>query len=115
MISEFLTVFFMITGTFFIVTATIGLVRMPDFYTRMHAMTKGVTLGVVGLLLAAVFEFQTTEITIKVVLACAFHFLSNPVGAHMLSRAAYHHLKVGFWKNTFAEEWKETIHDWNNN
>ena len=91
-------------------TATIGLIRMPDYYTRMHALTKAATLGISGLLMAAIFEFQAGSITIKVILAILFHFLTNPVGAHMISRAAYYHLKVKFWKNTFAEEWKDA-HD----
>jgi len=109
--SDVLTVFFIMTGTFFMTTATIGLTRMPDFYTRMHAMTKGVTLGMMGLLLAAACELQTVEASVKVILAIMFHFLSTPVGAHMISRAAYYHLKTGFWENTIANEWKETTHD----
>jgi len=113
MMSEFVSVFFIIAGTFFMVTATIGLVRMPDLYTRMHAMTKGVTLGMVGLLCAAVLELQSVDITIKAILAVGFNFLTNPVGAHMISRAAYHHLKVKFWEHTIKKEWEETIHDWN--
>ena len=95
------------------VASTLGLLRMPDLYTRMHCQTKGVTLGIVNLMLASVFALQTTSVTIKALFAVLFYFLSNPVGAHMVARASYHHLQVPFWKKTFAEEWKETIHDWN--
>ena len=72
----------------------------------MHALTKGATLGITGILLEAILSLQTTEVSIKAFLAIAFHFLTNPVGAHMIARAGYYHLKVKFWKNTFIEEWE---------
>jgi len=107
MIQDTFSIFFMVTGTFFMVLASIGLLRLPDLYTRLHALTKGTTLGLVCLLLASAVSLASWEITLKVVCAIFFHFLTNPVGAHMITRAAYYHLKVKFWENTFAEEWKE--------
>lgn len=105
MIAEIIAVFFLLLGTFFMLVGSIGLVRMPDLYTRMHAVTKCATLGVTGLLLAAVFSLASWNVTIKVALAISFHFLTNPVGAHMIARASYHHLRVKFWHKTIAEEW----------
>ena len=107
MIKEAISIFFMVTGTFFMLLASVGMIRLPDLYTRLHALTKGATLGLVGILLASAVSLASWEISLKVVLALFFHFLTNPVGAHMITRAAYHHLKVKFWENTFAEEWKE--------
>lgn len=101
----------LLIGTFFTLVGSIGLLRMPDLYTRMHALTKGVTLGLLGLFLAAILVFQSWVITFKVILALGFIFLTNPVGAHMIARAAYHHLKVPFWTNTFAKEWQEPSDD----
>jgi len=86
-------------------TGSIGLVRMPDLYCRMHAASKCVTLGISGLLLAAMLDLQTSEIAVKGLFAIFFQFLTTPVSAHMIARAAYYHLRVDFWKNTFVHEW----------
>lgn len=107
MTTDILSVFFMIIGTFFMLVASIGILRLPDFYTRIHAQTKSSTFGLAGLLIAAALSLWSMDTTVKVLLALAFHFLTNPVGAHMITRAAYYHLKVEFWKNTIAEEWKD--------
>ena len=107
MTTDIIILALLVIGTFFMLVGSIGILRLPDLYTRIHALTKCATLGMAGLLLAAVFSLQTLDVTIKVVLAIAFHFLTSPVGAHMITRAAYHHLEVRFWENTFAEEWRE--------
>ena len=107
MIREILCVFFLLFGTFFMLVASIGIVRMPDLYTRMHALTKAATLGVAGILVASTLALWSSEVTVKVVFAIAFHFIGNPVGAHMIARASYYHLKVKFWENTIVEEWKD--------
>ena len=107
MIKEILISAFLIVGTFFSLVGSIGMVRLPDLYTRMHALTKSVTLGLASLLLGSLVALWSWEAGIKVVLAIAFHFLTNPVGAHMISRAAYFHLNVPFWNNTIVDEWKD--------
>lgn len=78
-------------GTFFIAVGTLGLIRMPDVYNRLHATTKSSTLGVVSILAASVlfFSSQTPTLSVKQLGAIAFLFMSNPVGAHMIARAAY--------------------------
>ena len=105
MIREFLTSAFLLIGTAFMLLGSIGLLRMPDFYTRMHAQTKCATLGLSCLLLAAIPGLLSLSVSIKVLLAVLFNFLTTPVGAHMIARAAYHHLKVPFWHGTIADEW----------
>ena len=107
MIAEAAAAFLLVFGTFFMAVGSIGLLRMPDLYTRMHAITKAATLGIAGLVTGAIVALGTPDVAIKGVLAIVFQFLTNPVGAHMVARAAYHHLKVPFWENTFLEEWKE--------
>ncbi len=64
---------------------------MPDVYNRLHATTKSSTLGVVSILAASVVYFSsfTPTLSVKQLGAIAFLFISNPVGAHMISRAAY--------------------------
>ncbi|MAE67642.1 MAG: Na+/H+ antiporter subunit G [Phycisphaeraceae bacterium] len=94
-INDLATVLFLVSGLFFMLVATVGLWRLPDFYHRMHAATKGVTLGIVGMLVAALLyvphHMEATFIAVftKVVLAIMFQFIANPVGAHLLSKAAH--------------------------
>lgn len=81
----------LLLGTFFILSASIGIVRFPDLYTRLHAATKASTLGISFVLIAA-FLFLYVEhslISGKLLLAILFLFLTNPVSAHMISRAAH--------------------------
>ena len=88
--------------------AAIGIWRMPDFYNRMHAATKGVTLGIVcmliGLLFAALsFHDNVFDVFTKVVLIILFQFIANPVGAHLLSKAA-HRDGVEQWSGTLEDQ-----------
>jgi multicomponent Na+:H+ antiporter subunit G len=76
-------------GLFFMLLAALGLLRMPDLFTRMHAATKSATLGVSGIALAALVYFGDFAVTTRVGLIILFFFLTAPVGAHALARAAY--------------------------
>lgn len=69
--------------------ASLGLVRLPDVYTRMHAATKATTFGMVSILIATSLAFQDAEITTQSLLALVFLFLTAPVSAHLIARAAY--------------------------
>ncbi|MBH07326.1 MAG: hypothetical protein CMJ20_13535 [Phycisphaeraceae bacterium] len=81
----------MIIGTFLMVVASIGLLRFPDIFCRMHAAGKAGTLGVSLIILAAVFFFVPTSVgvVIRGLLAIAFQFLTTPAATHLLARASY--------------------------
>ena len=76
-------------GVFFAVVAAVGVLRLPDLYTRSHAASKSDTLGAVLTLGAAALAFGTDVPTAKTVLLLLFMFLTNPTAAHAISRAAY--------------------------
>ncbi|TXL68048.1 Na+/H+ antiporter subunit G [Cerasibacillus terrae] len=82
---------FLMVGTFFIVSASIGIVRFPDIYTRLHAATKASTLGLAGILIGLfIFLYiQHSLVSGKLLLAIVFILLTNPVSGHMISRAAH--------------------------
>lgn len=80
---------FLLIGGFFLFVGSLGLVRLPDVYCRMHAATKATTLGLTGVLVATLLVLPPEEIGLKALLAIAFAFLTTPVGAHMIARAAY--------------------------
>lgn len=76
-------------GVFLAVVAGIGLVRFPDVFSRMHAATKPATLGLLLVVLGGVLVMEDTGNSAKLLLVAAFQFLTAPVAAHMIGRAAY--------------------------
>jgi multicomponent K+:H+ antiporter subunit G len=102
---EFLISFLLLVGGFFGLVGAIGLVRLPDFLTRLHAPTKATTLGVGGVLVAAMLYFVGSgRWVIHELLIAAFLFVTAPVSALMLARAA---LKLGLPSRAKPPEEKE--------
>jgi len=69
--------------------AAIGMLRLADFYQRIHAPTKAATLGLMFLLAAASLALKDQGVVTKAFLAIVFFAVTAPVGAHLLCRAAY--------------------------
>ena len=86
----------------------LGLLRMPDIFTRMHAATKGASLGVAFMLLAAALVFQETGVFLKGAITVLFIFLTAPVAANLLARAAYAQ-KTPLWKRSVMDEGRGKI------
>jgi multicomponent Na+:H+ antiporter subunit G len=76
-------------GVFFIFVASLGVLRLPDFYSRVHAPTKAATLGLFFLLFALSLAHPQPMVITKAFLALLFIGATAPVGAHILARAAY--------------------------
>jgi multicomponent K+:H+ antiporter subunit G len=89
---ECIVSFFLILGAFFALTGSIGLCRMTDFFNRLHGPTKATTLGVGSMALASAvyFSFQGNGISFHEVLITLFLFITAPVSAHFLAKAARH-------------------------
>lgn len=77
-------------GSAFVLIGSIGLARLPDFYTRLHAPTKATTLGVGSLVLASVLWLSAEGTTLSELLIAAFLFMTAPVSAQLLAKAALH-------------------------
>lgn len=75
-------------GSFFLVVGALGLVRMPDFFTRMHAASVIETLGAGLLLLGLLFQAGLTLIGAKVVMIGLLIFFASPTAGHALAKAA---------------------------
>jgi multicomponent Na+:H+ antiporter subunit G len=101
--SEWVMTALMITGGAFLLLAAIGIIRMPDLYSRIQAATKAATLGVGCIILALAIHFVDLGITVRALLVIAFLFLTQPVAAHMIGRAAYF-VGVPLWENTIMDE-----------
>ncbi len=92
-----------VVGTLLMLIASIGLLRMPDVYTRMHAATKAVSLGAGLILVGVALHFANLMVTTKVITTTIFIFLTAPVAAHLLARAAYFR-NVPRWEKTVVDE-----------
>jgi len=88
---EAIVAIFILIGTFFSFLSAIGLLRLPDVYTRSHAASKSTTLGVLCTLFGTFLYFLVSDsyISIRLILGIFFVFLTAPVSAHMISRSAY--------------------------
>jgi multicomponent Na+:H+ antiporter subunit G len=79
----------LLAGCGLAVLAGVGLVRFPDVFARMHAATKPATLGLVLVAVGAMFRVERLSDVSKLALVVAIQFLTAPVGAHLVGRAAY--------------------------
>ncbi|OZU89895.1 Na+/H+ antiporter subunit G [Virgibacillus indicus] len=100
-IINILTILFLLVGTFFILSASIGIVRFPDVYTRLHAATKASTLGIACILIGSFLYLYVAHSIVsgKLLLAIVFILLTAPVSAHMISRAAHKNGVKPYLKN----------------
>ena len=79
-------------GAGFTLVGSLGLIRLRDFYSRLHAPTKATTLGVGSLLIASAifFSYQDEGLSLHEILVTLFLFITAPVGAHLMAKAALH-------------------------
>ena len=75
-------------GLFFMVVGTVGVLRMPDVYTRLHAAGMTDTLGAGFMILGMCFQTGMTLLTLRLLLVYAFLLFTSPIGTHALARAA---------------------------
>jgi multicomponent Na+:H+ antiporter subunit G len=79
----------LLVGAVFGLLAAIGIVRMPDLYTRMHAATKAGTIGGGAVFLAVAAGFADGAVLARALIGIIFLTLTTPVSAHLLARAAH--------------------------
>ncbi|WP_299822157.1 monovalent cation/H(+) antiporter subunit G [uncultured Pontibacter sp.] len=104
-IKEVVSCVLILGGVTFMFIATIGLLRFPDFYTRMSAITKGSSLGVGLILIGLGIYFNQPDIMLKVLAIIAFTFITAPVAAHVIARTAVRN-RSPFWSKTNLKEFK---------
>ncbi len=84
-----------VVGLFFLMVGTVGLLRLPNVYNRMHATSKATTLGAASIFLGAAVHFGPHGAGLVSLVGIVFLFLTAPTGAHMISRSA-HRMGVPF-------------------
>jgi len=91
-VMEVLVSLFVVVGAIFALLGSIGLNKLPDIYTRLHAPTKVSTLGIGGIAIGSLLYFSSHNGTLipRELLLTLFLFITAPVSAHLLAKAALH-------------------------
>ena len=92
LITELLVATLIVIGALFTALGSFGLLRLRDFYSRLHSPTKATTLGVGSLLIASAIYFSHLQdgLSLHEILVAVFLFITAPVGAHLMAKAALH-------------------------
>lgn len=102
-LGDILSIALLLCGIALCGLSALGIVRMPDLYTRMQAAAKAGTLGVACIILATAFHFASLSVAVKVGMILVFIFLTSPAAAHLIARAAYF-VEVPIWKQTAFDD-----------
>lgn len=97
------SVVLLLCGVALCALSAVGILRMPDLYTRMQASAKAGTLGVACIILATAAHFASLSVGVKVGMIMVFIFLTTPAAAHLIARAAYF-VEVPLWKRTAYDD-----------
>lgn len=89
---EFIGIVFLLFGVFFCSVGVLGVIRMPDVYSRLHASGKVATLGLFGLLVGAAFLMPST--TLKVIALGLFILMASPVASHAIAASEYRRREI---------------------
>lgn len=88
-LSQYLAAFLVLAGAIFSLIAAIGVLRLPDLYTRLHAASKAGAIGAGLIFLALAVVSLDGAVILRALLGIVFLLLSTPLSAHLLARAAY--------------------------
>ena len=107
MMTEILTSGLLLLGAFLMLLSGIGIIRMPDLLTRMHATSKAGALGI-GLMACGymVFYIDQTSLVVRALAMIAFVIVTAPIAAHVLARAGYF-VGIELWEGTIKDVIKE--------
>lgn len=94
-----------LVGCVFLLLAAIGIFRFPDFYTRLHASTKLVTLGGIGIFGGSAIAFSAEGAAARVLLIAGFYLVTAPLSGYMIARAGYLRGLAPAKEPTSVDEW----------
>lgn len=105
-IADYIAGTLIVVGALFALTASIGLLRLPDVYTRMHAASKAGTLGSCLMLIALAVHTQELATALRALAGVVFFLLTAPIAAHLLAKAAY---SAGYrmWQGSVSDDMSE--------
>lgn len=103
---EIVSAIVIIVGVLFVAIGAVGLLRLPDFYIRISAITKAATVGVACIMIGVALNYNEISIAIKAFAVVLFLLITSPIAAHIIGRAAYNG-GVPLWKKTEVNEYEE--------
>ena len=87
-ISETLSIIFMCIGTFFMLSGSLGILRMPDFFTRLHPAGVTDSMGAPMILLGVIVHYGFSLVSAKIFFIILLLLLANPTATHTLAQTA---------------------------
>ncbi len=94
-------------GLFFTFAMTVGMLRFPDAYTRLHAGTKGLTIGAGLLLVGVAVRAPSVAFGLRAVLVAVFLLVTNPIAIHAIARANYRSARAR--RHMLVDEYAESL------
>ena len=96
----------LLTGASFMLLAAVGIVRLPDLPTRMHASTKAGAMGAMFTMAGVAFFFADSVISARAVAIVVFILITSPIAAHVIGRAGYF-IGAPLWSGTIKDELRD--------
>ena len=106
--AEIIVIALIIVGLFFHFVASLGILRMPDLYMRFSGMSMAGTLGTSSFMIAAAVHFANSAAVCRAVVVILFVFITSPISAHILGRAAYL-AGLPLWPKSVIDQWKPAL------
>jgi multicomponent Na+:H+ antiporter subunit G len=106
MMTELVTSLFILLGSFLMLLAGLGIIRMPDLLTRMHATSKAGALGAGLMACGFAVYFPEASVVVRALAVVVFVIMTAPVAAHVLARAGYF-VGIKLWEGTVKDVIKE--------
>ena len=103
---EWIVAFLLVSGSLFMLIASIGVVKLSDVYMRMHAITKAASLGVILMLGAVVVWYISFVVVLMAAILILSVVFTSPIAAHLISRTA-HAMKVPKGNNYVIDEYQD--------
>lgn len=105
---DYLAGLLIVVGALFALTASIGLLRLPDVFTRMHAASKAGTLGSCLMLVALALHIGEFATGVRALAGAGFFVLTAPISAHLLAKASY---SAGYrmWEGSVRDELAQNV------
>lgn len=103
---------FLLIGTVFAGAMAVGMIRFPDAYTRLHAGTKGLTIGAGLLVLGAAMQAPSVSMALRMIVVAVLFMLTNPIASQAIARGAYRIEKAR--RHLVVDEYAEvapSVHD----
>lgn len=104
--SEIFVSVLLLAGASFMILAAVGILRLPDLPSRMHASTKAGAMGAIMIMGGVALHFADSAVVARAIAFIVFILLTAPIAAHVIGRAGYF-TGITLWEGTIKDELRE--------